>query len=822
MRYLPETSLSSIYIKIKAGLSTEGKYAGSGITHFIEHMIFKGAPETGIGKLARDIKSYGGYVNATTSLDTTTFFAVVPSEYTEKALETLGTAVFNPGFNPNEVEKEREVILNEIRLHRDEPEYRLSETLFETAYISHPYKLPLIGYEDLFKKLTRDDLVSYHSKLYVPNNTVCAIAGNIDKEKTLAKVKEIFENKPRIFDGRCENPPEPVQLSKRAVTDKMDINMGYFAVGFHSTSMLDKDIYALDVLASVLGQADESRLRKALVKGTQMLFSVASYNYTPLYPGLFIVSGIGEPEKLEDAVNVVFKEIDRVKAVGVEEAEFNTAKNSVLAGYYATFETVNSLARDMADSQMFFGDADFSKKYTEEISKITSADVKKAAEKYLTESNSTIVYLVPENTGKGKAGTENKIGPFSSPEKMIELDNGIRLILKEDHRIPMVSLSFICLGGLKSEPDGLTGISELTAKMLLKGTKSRKENEIKAGMQERGGNISTFSGSNSFGIALVCFEKDLEYSMGILADAVKNPVFPEDELSKLIKETKSAIAIDDDDNFSQGILNLKKGIYKNHPYARRVMGEYESLDKMATDKIREFYKKVLTPENIVISCVGAFDSEKMEGIVREGFGAIKSSAYKMSDAPIEKLEKPEIKEIFMPKEEAVVFMGFNGVNIKNADKYKLDVLFRIMSGQDGKLFNSIRDMFGLSYTQGGASVLGLDDGFLFFYVASSPKDLDNALEILKGLISKLSTEPVSDEELTNAKNSLLGQFMMSLEKNSQKASAMGTDELYGLGYDNYKKYKENILKCTKDDIMEMAKKYLGLNKSYTVKVLPKK
>jgi len=813
--------LVSINIKLGAGVSSENEYAGSGITHFIEHMIFKGTPEMQTGELARQIKSYGGYMNATTGLDATTFLATVPSDYADDAIELIGKAIINPSFSEKEIEKERSVILNEIRLNEDDPSRRIMRLLFEKAYQRHAYRFPIIGYRDLLKRLRRQNLISYHGIHYVPNNMVLAIAGDIDVEKMFEKVKETFGKYTRQPVPLVITEEEPEQILSRSSKYSAEINLGYFAIAYHSTGLMDSDLYPLDVFANILGQGDGSRLNKSLVKDKELLYSVNSFNYTPLYPGLFIISGIGAPEKLEEAVSLIESEIEEIKTKGISQEEFERAKAAAFSAHIKSLETVGSQAASLAEGQMFAGDPDFAEKYLDGIDSVRPEDVVRAVGKYLRSSNSSVVYLVPTSQ-ISDMGEKDKVKALevSRKAKKYILDNGIRVILKEEHSLPLVSLTLVCLGGLRAEPEGFNGISNLMSEMLLKGTKKRKESEIKASMERLGGYINSFSGLNSFGVAMEFLSKDRVDALDLLEDVVRNPTFPEEELEKFKEIVTAGIAAEEDNTFQKGSLKLRKEVFKGHPYGNRISGEPDLIADISNKDLEDFYWKLLNPKNMVISIVGDFNSEEMLDDIKTRFSEVKENEFEINVYTGPWVEKDGTATIRMPKKEAMALLGVRGVDVKNSDKYILEVIAAVMSGQDGRIFNSIRDNLGLSYSQGAGSVPALDPGYFFFYVATDEKNLEKAKEILLNEISKIRTEPVSDEELASAKKALIGRHMISMQTNSAKTFTIALDELYGLGYDDYRQYKENINKCSKSDIMKIANMFFNFNDLISVSVMP--
>jgi len=850
---LKNKEIVSINLTVNAGLSSENEYAGTGITHFIEHMLFKGTPTRTSEQIRKEIKSYGGYMNASTGLDTTSFVITVPSKYFRPSLDLIADMVMNSVFDEKEFEKERSVILKEIRLHNDDPSTEVIKILFENAYLVHSYRYPVIGLRELFKKLGRDDLVFYHNNYYVPNNMVMAIAGDIKKNEAINAIEQSFgqyEMSPRPI---VINNPEPQQIAERTINKPKEINLGYLSIGFHSTEILNSDLFALDVLAMALGSGDGSRLNKTLVKEKELLYTVGCANYTPKYPGLFIVTGIGKPENLELSVSKIKEEIDFISSNGITLEEFEKAKANVLSSYLHTLEETDSIAANACQGEMLTGDFDFAKKYIAGIKSLELDDVKRVGKLYLKNENCTVAYLRSEKSEAREQraeGRRQKAATEGSPERSLELverrsrgkdrrqeekeekieskakkytlSNGIRVLLKEERNLPLISVVFSCLGGLRAESKDLSGISNLTSKMLLKGTKIRKEHQIKPAMENIGAGINAFSGMNSFGLAMEFMTSDQAFAIELLEDVVKNSDFPDDEIKKVKEKIFAALRAEDDDIFQKGLYELRRGLFKNHPYSLRILGSQETIRRITRDDILRFYRSLISTENIVITAVGDFDANAMLRRLSKRFGNIKGSGAAIDILSDGKIKKQIDEKFFMPKEQALFVLGFRGVTVKNPDRYNLEVLSSVMSGSDGRIFHCIRDNLGLSYTQGASQVAGVDPGYFFFYVATDAKNINKAGKVIQEEIAKIKKIPLGDAELGSAKSSLIGNHLMSIQTNSAKAFTMALDELYSLGFDNYLKYNEFIEKCSKHDIIRVAKEYLVIDKSCSIIIEPKR
>lgn len=815
-----KTPLAAIRLVVRAGSATEGRFTGSGISHFVEHMLFKGTASLPVGEIERRVKSYGGYINAQTSHDTTEVHLIVKSDRLNDALSLLSDLVFNASFDEGEFGKERDVILNEIRMDRDEPSHRVSTLLWETAYLAHPYRYPVIGYEDLFKQIKRDDLIEYHKSKYTPNNCVLSIVGDIDESAAMRSCEDAFEKIPRRAEVQSVSPQEPLQMSERKAEERIEgLRLSYLVIAFHSTGLADKDLYPLDLLAAALGQGESSRLHNSLVKQKKLAYGVSSYNYTPRDPGLFIVSLTLEERNIDAALKEVLAEIKNIKSRVLRGSELEKVRRSVLSDYIYGKESIEAQADDYASSYASTGDYNFYQRYINGLNAVKPHDITGAAARYLNDENMTVVTLVPENSqpvpapGRGAGKREFNI-------RKVALHNGATLLFDSDNSLPIISMSVVFKGGVRAEDERTNGISHLFSDMLLKGTKSRSAEWISEATESRGILLGSFSGRNSFGISLKCLKGDFDLSLKIVADMLKNAVFPERELEISKALQLAAIKAQDDDIFATASKELLKTIFISHPYGMPELGTAVSVENLKRSDLMDYYASYAVPENMVVAVFGDIDAAAQRK-TEKAFGSLRKGGFKEIVAAGEQEQlapRKDVKE--MPKEQAVLMLGYPGVDVKNPDRYALDVINHILSREGGRLYMDIREKLGLSYTLGSFSVFGLDPGYNAFYVATTSKNISDARNIILSNLKSLKSEGPTQEEMELAENGLLGGYYRGLEVNSDVAFKAALDELYGVGYGDVFRYPDMIRAVTGQDVIRAAKRYFADSKLNEVTVAP--
>lgn len=816
-RYVPGSPLVTVQIHVLSGLSSEGEYASSGISHFLEHLLFKGTYEETSEEISRKVKAMGGIINASTGLDSAKYYITVPNKNFKEAMDLLADMVNELEFTESEMRTERDVVLKEIKLRNDDPISRRSRLLFSQAYREHAYKYPVLGYEELFKKLEREDILTYHDAVYTPDRMVVAIVGGVPPDIALGAAKEKFEGYQRNYPPRVDVFPEPKQLDERKTVFPAEITLGYMAIGFHTVSMYSPDLYALDVLSILVGEGNDSRLYKKLVKDKQLLYTVSSINYTPRYPGLFIITGVGDPEKLDQAGEEIFGIINGLKNSQIRDQEIKRAKNLVISAYLHSHERIGNIATSLANSQLLTGDPDFFEKYVNEIKKVDSEEVRKAASKYLTADNSTTVFLLPRDYLKKTETEEEKKAEAKTEEqvKSMTLENGLQIIVKRKGYLPLVSVTIAVPGGLKAENINNNGISNLTASVILKGTKERSEEEIIPVLEGMGGSIGTFSGMNSMGISMSLLAEDLDAGLDIFEDVARNAVFPEEEIAKQKKKIIAAIKEQETDIFDNGMIHLYKLLYGDHPYAMRSMGEVRTVEPISHDEITVFYREHFLPGGAVITVVGDVDVEKTTETIAERFGEWEGKGVPLLQKEVTPLAESRNEDIVMKKEQSLFLMGFQGVRVKDKRRYVLSVISSLLSGADGLLYYAAREE-GITYASGAISVPEVDPGYFILYVATTKENIEKAKSVVLDILKKIKKGDITASEIGSSKNRLISQHARSLQTNRSVCMIMALDELYGLDFQNYERYSAEIDAVTKDDIQQCAGEIFNTDRGVTV------
>ncbi len=813
--------LVAIVAIIKGGMRAEGPYLGTGITHFLEHMLFKGTETREPGTIDQEVRSYGGSINAFTSRDTTGVTLYVESQYLEQGLEMLADILQNAQFAQEEFDKELDVVFSEIQMNLDNPQRRLFPLFWDTHLQEHPYKQPILGHKSLLYGLSTQDLKAYYKAQYQPQNITLSCVGDIDPKSFTTSVDRIFGEWTR---GRHDPlqvliPKEPQTVSPRQKIIPMPIQTAYVMYGFPSVALSHPDLYALDVLSQILGSGASSRLHQRLVRKDQLVQSVAAWSDTPYDPGAFAVQFKGEPSNVDAALAVIVEEIETLKKEGVSQEELDKAKRQVMASYVFGLQTLEARAADLANSFALTKDPLFSRSYVEGIQQVQADQVKAAAIKYLDPQRATLAQILPET--EVNADADSSVVNEGLVLSTTTLKNDMQALVGVDQSLPIATVVLALRGGQAHETEKTQGLSALAAQLLIKGTQDKNAEDIALLVESWGGSLDAFSGRDGFGLTLQVLSEDLDKGLDLLYEIATEYSVAAQELELQKQLTLQQLKALKDSINHVAMMRLRELHYGDHPYHFNTLGTEETVSSFSTEDVDHFLKKLIVPSNIVISVFGDVDQGDSVDKLNKTFGKIKKVAPVVStNAEVKASNKLRTERITMDRAQSVVMLGFSGVTRLDEDRYVLDVMTAILSGMAGRLFQAIREEHGLAYTLGAFHSAGLSPGDIVVYAATKPEEKERVLELLKEQLNLLAEEGFTQEELDLAKRHLIGEHRMAIQGLAGVAQRSTIDQLYGVGYDEWKAYEERIQSVTTDQLLKAANEYLRLENHVEVIVAP--
>jgi len=827
----------AVQVWVKAGSVYETDRE-AGITHLIEHMIFKGTEKRGPGEIAGAIEAVGGSINAYTSLDYTVYHCVVPGDYMDTALDVLSDAIFHSKFDPDELEREKKVVLEEIRMREDQPQSRLSRLVMSTSYSKYPYRRPVIGFPETVTSFTRDDILTYMARRYRPCQMAVVVVGDCDGPGALKSIDRFFGRANAQKPDQVIFPAEPEQTEPRSASETMEVKDGYMAVAFSGIpDFNDSDTPALDVLAALLGSGDSSRLAVALKDRLQIVHSVDASAFTPAGPGLFEIFLTLDPDKAQSALTELFRELSLIKEKDITPEELERARIQVETSFVYSQETMEGEARKVGVFTVLSGDPAGENHYLTSVRSVKAEDLKRLADKIFKKSRANVVMVMPEGrlpevdinataatpvpeqkqestqepalpvTGVETSYAEDLVHPI----RKVSLANGLTLLIESAPEVPTVSMRLVCLGGLRYETPETNGIFNFLASTWNKGTTFRNAHTISGIIEGLGGRIKGFSGQNTFGLEARFLSQNLDQGMDLFGEIMLRPTFPEDEVEK--QRTLILARIRQQDDYLPGVTirEFRRLLFSPHPYGMNPLGTPETVRSIHSADLKATYRKFTAPERSVLAIVGDVDPGEITDRIEKMLGTWRANEQIVLPSPPAPapLESPRSITLKRESQQTHIVLGFPGTTMSSPDRCALDVLGAILSGQGGRLFRNLRDRESLAYSVTSIESPGLDFGSFAFYIGCAPPKKNQAQKALWREIYRIIGDPVSEEELNRARNWLAGRHEIGLQTHGAKALDMALNELYGLGYDYSSKYVNEIKQVTRAQVLDAARKYLN-------------
>lgn len=816
---MPESPMVSVYGLVKTGSASEGEYLGAGLSHFMEHMLFKGTERRGVGDIASEIQSLGGTINAGTHFDYTIYTLTVPAAHFQQAADILSDMLMHPAFDPQEIEKEREVVFNEIRMYHDQPDRYLTKIMFQTVYRAHPYRIPIIGFEELLRPLARDDFLSYYKRHYAPNNMVVAVAGGVSSDEAVNVIEKFFgDYPPGSFTLRAV-PSEPRQITERVVEEYYPTDLIRVSAAYAGVDILNPDMAALDALAMILGQGRGSRLYVSLVDDLKIAHAVSASNFTPKDQGVFEIRVSSDQDQVPAILEEIDRQVDLIARKGVSKQELEKAVNNTLKSLLMEFQTSSDTAYRTALDEAVTGAHDFTSWYMEQVKKLTSDDLQRAARMYLIHQRRSVGVLKPERL-KADAGVSSE-DREALPIQRVVLENGLTVVMQEDPSLPMVWMNLVFQAGLYEEPADLNGLSQLTASLWAKGSRRYSYDQIAEVTEQNGISFSGFSGQNSFGLKINALRKDIELSMALLSDAVLHPLFSEPAAADEQARQQAEILRRNDDIRHIGATALRGMLFSDHPLGRTQLGTMESVGRIARRDIADFQRRYAVPSNAVMSVSGDFRAEEMMAHIKRHFGSWHGGPVTLCELTPEPVFAPNEQTLYADKKQAAVFFGVQAPSFYHEDRYALEVLGALLGSPfNGRMFAVMREKEGLAYSLGGGYAPARTAGEIVFQVLTSAEKAERVKEIFQNILLDLQQEGVSDSELSDIKVYLIGSADRAWERRDYRSFRTALDELYGLGYLDHAQYADRIQAVTARQVQELAQTYFQPDRMAVVTVLP--
>lgn len=807
---------------IKTGSINEND-KNNGVSHFLEHLFFKGTTNHAPGEFDKILETKGAITNAATSKDFTHYYITIPSKDFDLALEMHSDMLLHPLIPRKELEKERKVVIEEIMKDANSPNTLVYDNLINMLYTNHPYKRKVIGKADIIKNIQREQILDYYNTYYNPSNMITVIVGDVDTASAIEKVKYDFNAE---YEKPLEQnfPKEKILTSQARNTAYADVQTGYMIIGFRGTDIDDKDSYALDVLSTILGDGRSSVFYQKIKEQKQLANSIGASNTGFKDDGIFYISATFNPEKCTKLEESIFEEIKNIQKNGVTQEQLQLAKNIIERDTYYNRESISNIAGEIGYTFVTTNDIKYYDTYIENIKKLTADDVKRAADKYLGINKSAVSIVLPQNCKEVKI---SNITPKTEPAKLIsennntqkyELSNGATLLLTPNTVNDIIAISIFSKGGELTEK--IPGTADLTASVLTRGSKKYSAVEFARVLEDNGIKIVPSAQSDALSITVLTTKNEIDKTLELLNEVINNAALDDYEIEKSRTDKLNAIKKSKDIPLNLAIDNYKTYIFENTPYSISNKILEKTLAQITQEDIKAYYDKAFFPQNVVISINGNVDKDKIVNEFTKIFNNKKGEKFDYAKYSIPSLkEGKKITTSVKDLKTDWIIIGWQTAGVLNRKDYAaLQVIDSMLgSGMSSRLFKNLRDKDGLAYQLGSQYSPNVLKGAFIVYIGTNPENLNYAQNRMLEEVFRLKKEFVGSKELQEAKDKLLGHYIIGQETNLDKATTIGWFEASGRGYKFDDQYAQLINSVTESDIIEVANKYF--NNKYILSII---
>ena len=838
----PASPVVAINLWVRAGYFDETDDQ-IGISHVIEHMFFKGTTaRPRPDQIATEIKSLGGELNAGTYYESTNYYVVLPAENFLQGFAIQADALADPRIDPGELKKEQEAVLQEARRKIDNPTAYAVEMMFREGFDVHRIRRWRIGTEEGIRAMTREHLLEYYRSHYVPERVIVCVVGGVRAETAFDAARRLLGAMPQAAGSPLGSPPEPPQAGFRYRRLTADIRRGHTFLGFKAAPVLSDDDFALRILAHILGGGRASRLHQAVKERDGLVDGIGSGLEAFRDIGMLTVECEGDPKNAVAAQASAQAEIERLRAEPPTPVEIERARTAIEFRYHQSRSEVLGRSSVLAYYESL-GGYEQAEESVQRLSRVSAADVRRAAESYLDLSRATLLEYFPEGSlaapAPAAAARYDELrriapgaplrdpGPTRSqapvraavPQHPARLegrgsitrhrfDTGTVLVHEERRELPLVTFCLALRGGRSGEQRENCGITRLMQSTILKGTVQRDARRVALEMDGLGTAIERIVDEDYFGFAISILARHARRGFESLMDLLRHPAFVHEELEKervLLLAAQESIK---DQSMAHTFQLFRQAAFGSHPYALPPCGQQASVQGLKRDDLVRWHRLTVRPATLVVTAVGAIGEAELQEMVggaqadwpQEGYGGSEPGQLLAWGAN-------EVIETRRRTQTAQV-IGFPTPGLQGPDRSALDLLQSVTSGLGGRFFEAVRGQRGLAYTVQSFNYHRLRGGAFVIYMATSPKDEAEARRVLfKEIVGLRQTGPRQDE-IERARRHLIGSHVIGMQGNAARACRYTDAEVRGLGLDEVIDYPQRLLAVSGQNVHDATWQYL--------------
>ncbi len=837
---------------VKTGSIYEQEHVGAGLSHFLEHLVSGGTTATRSEAESNAILGrIGAQTNAGTGLATVQYYVNTTAEHTAEAIDLISDWMLNSVISDDEYVRERDVIQREFQMGQGDPGRIFWKLTQKARYRYHPARHPTIGYLDEFLQITRDEIHAFYKRMYVPNNMLFVVVGDVDKQKVVDQIARLWSDAPPSDMPPLQFPVEPPIDGPRQLEGTADVRKARLRLAWPGTRLGEDGDYALDLMAVIFGQGESSRLVRTIRDEQRLVNTIGAFNLSMHWGDGFvsvdceIAADNGDDQAVGRVKDAILEQVEQLRIELVSQQELARAQRQTRARTVYGAQTAQGMAGHLADGLISMHDPDYRRRYADAVQTITREQIRDAARRFLAPQRLITVSLKPLEPGTEPpklARPDDETVPPDLKREAVELDNaaihrdlassadtaalrairtdpvrrvvlpnGLRLLVERSTAVPAVSIQFYQLGGLLADAPGREGVANATARMLIRGTTTRSAEDIARLVDDLGASLVTTCGNNTQYTQALCLAEDWQRLMELTADVLLNPAFDAGEWQKLQPRLVASIDRIQDRWSGELAVHFRNAYYSNHPWSHTVQGRRDVVAELTAEDLSRFHHDRLNASQSVLAVFGDVDPDDVVQQVQHLFQDMPKTSAELFEAPGATDPAVALHAFETQKPLAAVQIGFGpGATRRSPDYAALRVMGNVMSDfPSGWLHQALRGSEGLAYAVWAYSYVGLSPGYFTVVFNTKPQTIGESLSRSIQVVQRARTELVDGESLQRAKARVLTDEFFGKQTNSDRAQELALAELYGLGLDEPQRFLQRVKHVDADQLRQIARKYLN-------------
>jgi zinc protease len=768
----PHTSspLVAINFCLRVGPILENQET-SGYSSVLSAMLFNTTDKNEKISLSGRIERLGIKRGVQLTNDFTGYTFVGTAAKLEEMLKLALEGVYKHRFLETHLNQTKEEQLNKVYDRLTKPEYRAANALLESIFTRHPYRNPILGLETSIQKMNLKSLEAFYKSYYLPSNTYLVVVGNFNEGGILNKIEELSKGLSKEKVNLPKIPWEPNQQRARQVslTDYQDyafVHLGWPVPGSESF-----DKYVFHVISQLVGGSKTSLLWRHTVDKKLAVFAGSSY-YDSFHPFVFQIAGVTTPGKVEPFIEEVKNIVKMLGGGEIGEAELEEVKNKLISNDYFLREDLEFQALNYGMYAIFnrLSEAD---SFGENIRKVTIDDIRRVSLGFLDATRLSVARLTPTPPS-----------PDASPE-LITLKNNLRLILKENHDSPVISVSIRVGAGSIKDTERQLGLANLVA-LMLEHKKGADGLTVREKLDRLGVRYEIEPRREYIAIDLECLTSTFLSGLELVLDMLRQPAFTQSSLDETRDLILKEIPRQDEDilDFARGFLMTK--LFPKSIYGQKIQGNVQTLPAISLNNAVNFHKKYYVGQNIVVAVVGDFYGLDVKDWLLERFSGFSGSIVnEPAQQSVALPSKAESHRINFNKRQALSIYGARSISTLDARAPALDILKDILcKSPDSRLRRRFADNPHILEVNCESKSVG-NEGYFYVYGVCEPNYIASLTQSIREEIEKLCADGFSEQEFVTAKQRVLDEFSFKMGRNKQKSAMFATDEIVGKGFNYY-------------------------------------